>query len=274
MSFILDALTKAERTRSRVPTLATIHPPARESRRTLGLAVAAGMLLTGGGIMVWLFWPSPSTLPPAATDFGARLRATTPAIRVNPERRTAPVEPENVPTPSPVARAPQQPATGRDQEDLQLLTRAPLANPSPIHAPPTQPSVPGGYPGAAGTADPIEGKSIPSGPVEPRRAEPTPSEPSPPPLAEASQPAARTPSDVVTSPAPPLPVTPPSLQQAMAKMTLDVFVYTGVKADRMVVINGRRYVQGQYVDGLYLLEDITPEGAVLTYQGERGLLRP
>jgi len=60
----------------------------------------------------------------------------------------------------------------------------------------------------------------------------------------------------------------------MARMTLNVFVYTNVKADRMVVINGRRYVEGQYIEELYLLEEIAPEGVVLSYQGERALLRP
>ena len=57
-------------------------------------------------------------------------------------------------------------------------------------------------------------------------------------------------------------------------MTLDVFVYTDIEADRMVIINGRRYVRGQLVDGLYLVEEIAPEGAVLSYQGERVVLRP
>ena len=57
-------------------------------------------------------------------------------------------------------------------------------------------------------------------------------------------------------------------------MTLDVFVYAKVKADRLAAINGRRYVEGQCVDGLYLLEEITPQGVVLSYQGERALLRP
>jgi hypothetical protein len=57
-------------------------------------------------------------------------------------------------------------------------------------------------------------------------------------------------------------------------MTLDVFVYTDVEADRMAVINGRRYVKGQLVDGLYLLEGITPEGVVLSYRGERAVLQP
>ena len=74
--------------------------------------------------------------------------------------------------------------------------------------------------------------------------------------------------------APPTPVGPPSLQAALGKMTLDVFVYTDVEADRMVVINGRRYVQGQLVEGLYLVEAIVPDGVVLSYQGERGVLRP
>jgi hypothetical protein len=57
-------------------------------------------------------------------------------------------------------------------------------------------------------------------------------------------------------------------------MRLDVFVYTDVEADRMAVINGRRYVKGELVDGLYLLESINPEGVVLSYKGERVVLRP
>jgi hypothetical protein len=97
--------------------------------------------------------------------------------------------------------------------------------------------------------------------IEPSRAEP-------------SQGADRTRADVVAPSAPPLPAKSPALQDAMAKMTLDVLVYTNVKTDRLVVINGRRYVEGQYVDGLYLLEEITPQGVVLSYQGERALLRP
>jgi hypothetical protein len=57
-------------------------------------------------------------------------------------------------------------------------------------------------------------------------------------------------------------------------MTLDVFVYTDVEADRMAVISGRRYVKGQLVDGLYLVESINPDGVVLTYKDERAILRP
>jgi len=41
----------------------------------------------------------------------------------------------------------------------------------------------------------------------------------------------------------------------------------------MVFINGRKYVEGQQVDGGYLLEAISPEGAVLTRDGQRFFLR-
>ena len=41
----------------------------------------------------------------------------------------------------------------------------------------------------------------------------------------------------------------------------------------MVFINDRKYQEGDYVEGRYLLEKITPEGAVLGYQGERVLLK-
>jgi phosphomannomutase len=74
--------------------------------------------------------------------------------------------------------------------------------------------------------------------------------------------------------APSHPSTQPTLREASAKLTLDVFVYTDVEADRMVVISGKRYVKGQLVDGLFLLEDITPEGAVLSFRDERIVLRP
>ncbi len=57
-------------------------------------------------------------------------------------------------------------------------------------------------------------------------------------------------------------------------MTLDVFVFTDVEADRMAVINGRRYVTGQLVDGHYLVESINRDGVVLTYRDERAVLRP
>ena len=59
----------------------------------------------------------------------------------------------------------------------------------------------------------------------------------------------------------------------MAKMVLSVVVYSDVEAERMVYIGNRQYREGQHLDGLYLVEKITPEGVVLSYKGERDLLQ-
>ncbi len=284
MSFILDALKKAEREPSRVPTLATVHGPTHETRRTVSLWVAGGVLLAGGGFLIWLLWPSPNEAPPPATDFRSRVSATPPIGQANSERKNASAEPGGRRPPASVARVPQRPDTGQEREGLREIGRAPLVNPRSIHAPPPQSSVPGGVPSGARTATPSEQGQVETRPIQPPRAEappveggpamPRPAKPSVPHQAEPSPGANRSGAEVLTPSPLSLPAKTPTLREAMAKMTLDVFVYTAVKADRMVVINGRRYVEGQYIDGLYLLEDITSEGVVLSYQGERALLRP
>jgi hypothetical protein len=77
-----------------------------------------------------------------------------------------------------------------------------------------------------------------------------------------------------TQPPPPPPDQTAALLEAIAKMKLDVFVYADVREKRMVVIDGRRYAEGDQVDGRYLLEAITNEGAVLSHGGARAILRP
>jgi hypothetical protein len=284
MSFILDALKKAERDRSRVPTLATVHGPAREAARAIGLWVAAGVLLAGGGLLLWLVWPSPDAPPPAATDFQSRVSAPVPASKASPERKIASAEPGGSPSSSSGAGIPQNPDIGPAREDPRQQGQASVVNPRSIPSRRSSLSVPAGVPDGADTGTASERRRIENKPIEARRAEPPPierkaatprpAESVPPPQGGPNPGADRAHADVVAPPPSSLPAKPPTLREAMAKMTLDVFVYTGVKADRMVVINGRRYVEGQYIDELYLLEDITPEGPVLSYQGEHAILRP
>jgi hypothetical protein len=57
-------------------------------------------------------------------------------------------------------------------------------------------------------------------------------------------------------------------------LTLDVLVYSDTPAQRLVFISGKRYGEGDQVDGKYLVESITAEGAVLSREGQRLLLRP
>jgi hypothetical protein len=53
-----------------------------------------------------------------------------------------------------------------------------------------------------------------------------------------------------------------------------VLVYSDVPAERMVFINGRKYVEGQAVNEDAVVEQITQEGAILRRQGKRVVLRP
>jgi hypothetical protein len=89
-----------------------------------------------------------------------------------------------------------------------------------------------------------------------------------PPQGEETQRGAR-----VQSPSPPADNTP-ALLDAIARMKLDVFVYADVQDKRMVVIDGRRYVEGDQVAGRFLLEAITSEGVVLSHGGAKAILRP
>jgi hypothetical protein len=65
-----------------------------------------------------------------------------------------------------------------------------------------------------------------------------------------------------------------ALLEAIAKMRLEIFVYADEKEKRMVVIDGRRYLEGDQVGGRYRLEAITNEGAVISHGDARAILRP
>jgi general secretion pathway protein B len=72
--------------------------------------------------------------------------------------------------------------------------------------------------------------------------------------------------------------TPPQVasaagQDVIAKLRLQFLVYSDVPSERLVFINNRKYLEGQSVDGGVAVERITPEGAVLSYQGQRYVLR-
>jgi hypothetical protein len=56
-------------------------------------------------------------------------------------------------------------------------------------------------------------------------------------------------------------------------MKLEVLVYSDNPEDRIVFINGRKYVEGQTVDGGGLVERIDPDGVTLIFEGRRAVLR-
>ena len=55
-------------------------------------------------------------------------------------------------------------------------------------------------------------------------------------------------------------------------LTVDLHIYANDPAKRAVFINGRRYTQGAHMAEGPIVEEITPDGAVLSYRGRRFLL--
>src|SRR5512140_2593377 len=109
MSYILDALKKAERERehTRVPTLMSEHVATFGAMHRLRRWVAGGALLLGGGLAIWLWLSAsgPASLPAS----GVPARSEAPAARPE-ERQPAPVLPQPVaPTVPPAAAAPRSP---------------------------------------------------------------------------------------------------------------------------------------------------------------------
>jgi hypothetical protein len=66
----------------------------------------------------------------------------------------------------------------------------------------------------------------------------------------------------------------PAPAEPAPQFTLDVLVYSEAPAERLVFINGRKYVEGQPVDGETVVEQITPNGVVLLRANRRIVLSP
>ncbi len=240
MSYILDALKKAERERdiAQVPTLMTVHDAQPEASRKkfwliCGICLVCAALLVVAGFLLR------STLGPAASQ--------TDGERGQQRSATA------TPAPLPQAITPQDntgsgttPALSAKLSSAETVHRNPLKRTA---ADETRVAVP------VQNSKRIE--------LQPTRRETVQPQPTP----------KTVPAGVEASQAPegsqPKPI---SLREAVAKMNMTVLMYSEVPSERMVFINDHRYVEGDYIDGRYLLETITLEGAVLTYQGERVVL--
>jgi type II secretory pathway component PulC len=99
------------------------------------------------------------------------------------------------------------------------------------------------------------------------------------PQAPPSPPAKRSPLAVVqpapapssAAVAPTTPAVPSPAERAGLK--LEALIYSDVPAQRMVFINGRRYAEGDMVDGRLRIEEIQEDGVALSDQGRRFTLR-
>jgi hypothetical protein len=71
----------------------------------------------------------------------------------------------------------------------------------------------------------------------------------------------------------PAPAAPSTPAEVIARLKLQMLVYSDAPADRLVFINNQKYVEGQAIDGQVVVEAITPETAIVSYQGQRYTLR-
>ena len=258
MSYILDALKKAERDRHPItaPTLETVHQPAPAGpARPLWPWVAAVVVLVNAGALIWLMRAGPmrsTEIPagppvtPAASAPARVIEKAVPARPADPARRVSPPE-----TPASVAAAPpsssqsssQSPSQGQTESRPAALKRAEAIR-GPAVGPAPKP--------ADARLEPAP-KPAPEKPAAPART------PRVPPIASAPS---RAPADISTA-----------SPEVIQKMKLQVVVYSDVATRRMVYIDNRKYVEGQSIDGKALLESIVPDGVIILHEGKRIKLR-
>jgi hypothetical protein len=125
-------------------------------------------------------------------------------------------------------------------------------------------------PAAPAASSPARTASVPAAPTSTARGRPTPSVTAPesPPARSAAAPHPPSPADETAARKPAA-----EAGKAPASLRLEVLVYADPPGSRLVFINGRKYVEGDVVDGAYKIVAIRPDAVVLDNQGQRVVLR-
>ena len=251
MSYILDALRKAERERhlGQPPSLTTPPLAAEPGRRRLGpwLGVGLGLGLNAALLAFFL-----TRIQPAAPP----VIAASPA----PTATSTPFQPAASPSLPPAKEA-----SGREESPVTVREPAePVASPRSAAASATT-------------------TSTTPAPVTPRREpvdKPALSEPSPPSVPrpsrerreEPSRPSLK-PGSVTLAPAPePVPLLETlsaGARRGIPALNLDIHIHSVDPDKRFVVINGRRYREGDRLGEGPMLETVTRDGAILRQGGQR-----
>jgi len=253
MSYILDALTKAAQQRDRqasvVQRLLSPAPRPRapwspaSGRLLAALAVNAVLLAS---VLVWWMWPTSVTTQPAAT-----------------------VQPEPVVAPAPIAESP-RPLKLEPLPSVETRADKPTPATSERSVSTSETPTPVGPPAASSARSSRAAAPTPT--PSSRASAPTPSSraavPAP---APSASPRSGTPS-VQPSPAPAAPPVAATSPEA-GSLRLEALIYADVPAERMVFINGRRYREGDSIDGRLRVEEIREDGVELSDQGRRFSLR-
>ena len=233
MSFILDALRKSEIERQRQSGPSMVEfPVAREDRRLPVALIAIGVLLAVN-VGVLLFFLLRDQAAPAAA-------ATQVAIAAPASMTSAPPPVASAAVPAPASSATPLPETPGALSPLQ--------------------SEAGGDDDYSESAPPIYGtpSTLPPDAPDPTLL-PDAAAPAHPGVIYGQAPTAEDAAAVAAA-------------TGLPELTVDLHIYSEDPAKRSVFINGRRYVQGDHIAEGPAVEQITREGAILSYRGRRFLL--
>jgi general secretion pathway protein B len=246
VSYILDALRKAERERqvATVPTLATVHQPAKAAPHRLWPWIVGAVVVANAAALAWLM--GSTRTPDLSIPPGLESARSAPAVTTRP------------PAASPRLEADIRPPTA-----TAVVAEA-------EHRPPVGPDArPGPRPTDSARAESRAPAAAPSEPAAPARSRETP------PSRAASAVPPR-----VSSPAPRVSAVEKSVgapsavaSEILARMHLQAIVYSETPSARLVFINNHKFVEGQSIDGTVTVQRIMPDGVVLNSGGERIVLR-
>jgi len=246
MSYILDALRKSDlqRHRGAAPTLLAVQDSAVAPKQPAFLAYGLlAAVLVGAGIVIgWLRpWQPEQAAPVRAETVAARPLESTP-------RQPAPATSETAPLPKPDPKL--QSATQPAQAAATPSEIAPQAKPKRQ----PKPKLPAGA------------KPVTDGPSSEADAATTKTTAAP----ATEQPADTAAADAAGAQAAiSMAELPPSVRQELPAMKITVHAYSGDPGGRLVGMDNRILREGDFVVPGLELEEITPDGMILTYKGYR-----
>jgi general secretion pathway protein B len=277
MSYILDALRRADAERSRgvVPGLhaqsqpADTEPAARNYAPLLWAAGAAGVLLAAGvAVLLWAPWRG--TPAPDARVTPAPAPAPTLAARDN-----APAQPLQgelaAPQPgaiAPAARPVEPPLGAGNSPPMAAGVRAPQPYPPPPTARAAAPESPGTLAerAAAGRVATLQPRAEPRAPAVAARPAPVAAQPS---VEHYGAPAQPVPAPVPNAAIPNINTLPPDVRAQLPRLAVGGAIYSEVPSARMVILNGQVFHEGDKPAADTVLEQIRLKSAVLNFRGQR-----
>jgi len=251
MSFILDALKKSENERQRTmgPSLADAPVHRQQNERPWWVIAVAALLMVNLVVLVVVLarrddqpvnvpaapaTQAPVVIPPPATSASQMAVPAAPASTTQRNPAFAPTNPE--------VRSLAEEADGYYDEDAPLFEHS---------GPAAAANVPAGRP----MVQQLDGPT-----VAPLPAGATAAPPVDPPANAGDAESVPTISSVIAS------------GVSIPDLHLDIHVYSAQPAERFIFVNMRKYHEGQTLNEGPVIERITPEGAILSYQGRRFLL--